>query len=128
MLDDASLASYVRAISAGAIGAVPRDATPADVRETFTAAVAGRSILPTDVVRALASTSTEVTANEPVRPTPREAAWLQDLARGVSVARLADRAGYSERMMFRRLRELYARLGASGRTDALIRARDNGWI
>jgi DNA-binding NarL/FixJ family response regulator len=31
-------------------------------------------------------------------------------------------------MMFRLLRDLYTRLGASNRTEALMRARDRGWI
>lgn len=60
--------------------------------------------------------------------TLREIDWLQQLARGITVADLAERAGYSERMMFRLLRTLYAELHASHRTEALIRARDRGWV
>jgi hypothetical protein len=44
------------------------------------------------------------------------------------VARLAATVGYSERMMFRLLADLYARLGADNRTRALMRARDEGWL
>jgi len=42
-----------------------------------------------------------------------EAEWLDALARGATVVSLADDYGYSERVMFRRLRDLYERLGAS---------------
>jgi DNA-binding NarL/FixJ family response regulator len=48
--------------------------------------------------------------------------WLQALASGETVAELSLRLGYSEREMYRRLRRLYSRIGATGRTDALLRA------
>jgi DNA-binding CsgD family transcriptional regulator len=44
------------------------------------------------------------------------------------VVRLADRAGYSERAMFRLLRQLYLRIGARNRTEALMRAHERGWL
>jgi DNA-binding CsgD family transcriptional regulator len=45
-----------------------------------------------------------------------------------TVRQLADRAGYSERMMFRLLRDLYDRLRVKGRTEALMLARERGWL
>jgi DNA-binding NarL/FixJ family response regulator len=126
VLDDASVAGYVRALSAGAAGAVPRDASPAVIRAAFEAAVNGDTLLPIEVVRALAA---QPQSPQPAgEPSTREIGWLRDLAQGLSVARLANRAGYSERMMFRLLRDLYTKLGAANRTEALIRARDRGWV
>lgn len=57
-----------------------------------------------------------------------EISWIRQLTQGLAVARLAERAGYSERMMFRLLRDLYQRWGVANRTEAIIHARDNGWL
>jgi DNA-binding NarL/FixJ family response regulator len=54
--------------------------------------------------------------------------WLRALAAGRTVAQLADQAGYSERAMFRLLRLLYQDMGVGGRVEALLRARDEGWL
>jgi DNA-binding CsgD family transcriptional regulator len=51
-----------------------------------------------------------------------EVTWLRSLAAGETVAELSLRLGYSERELYRRLRRLYSKMGASGRTDALLRA------
>jgi DNA-binding NarL/FixJ family response regulator len=129
LLSDPSVASYVRALSAGATAVVRRDGSPNAVREAFEAALAGKVILPAAVVRALASTGGHAEqAPESPTPTTLEADWLRQLAQGTTVARLAEQAGYSERMMFRLLRDLYRKLGGTNRTDALMRARDQGWI
>ena len=52
----------------------------------------------------------------------RQAEWLRSLSQGMTVDELADRAGYSERAMYRQLRRLYERLGAANRTEALLQA------
>lgn len=57
-----------------------------------------------------------------------EADWLTDLAAGATVVRLADDYGYSERAMFRRLHDLYTRLGVTNRTEALVTAQRLGLI
>jgi DNA-binding CsgD family transcriptional regulator len=41
---------------------------------------------------------------------------------------VANLAGYSERAMFRLLRGLYARIGVRNRTEALMRAKERGWL
>ena len=59
-------------------------------------------------------------------PSPREIEWLQQLAKGIPVAQLADRAGYSERAMYRLLRGLYTKTGredSNGGADARAGAR-----
>jgi DNA-binding NarL/FixJ family response regulator len=127
ILDEASTANYVRAISAGAAGATPRTVSMAELRMVFQAAVEGSTLLPTDVVQALAGRGA-VTTSVTDHPSSREIGWLRDLANGVSVGRIAEGAGYSERMMFRLLRDLYARLGARNRTEALMLARERDWI
>jgi DNA-binding NarL/FixJ family response regulator len=129
VLDDPTTAAYLRAFHAGAASAVPRDAEPDALRAVFDAVANGRSLVPTDVLRALATEAQDGPRPDASRtPTRQEMEWLRHLSRGVSVSRLASQVGYSERMMFRLLRDLYTRLGVGNRTEALIRARDEGWL
>jgi DNA-binding NarL/FixJ family response regulator len=127
VLDDVSVPAYLRALSGGAAVALPRDASPERLRQVFEQAVRGMSLLPVDVVQALAGSGgrSEETSDG---PTSRELVWLRELAKGTTVARLAERSGYSERAMFRLLHGLYRRMGVGNRTEALIRAHDQGWL
>jgi DNA-binding NarL/FixJ family response regulator len=119
------MAGAVRAVTAGAIGVLPRDASVEETRAALTALVDGRVTLPLDVLRGLRGTATP----EPgAALTAREIGWLRDLAQGATVARIASDAGYSERMMFRLLRDVYTRLGAESRAEALMAARDRGLV
>nr|BFE73959.1 hypothetical protein GCM10020092_072600 [Actinoplanes digitatis] len=127
-LEAPSTALYVRAVLAGAAATMRRDATPEDIREVFAAAASGRSLLPTEVVRELSGTPGARTPADPAPPPEREIDWLRQLAGGDSVRAVADRASYSERMMFRLLRDLYTRLGTANRTEALIHAQGKGWL
>jgi DNA-binding NarL/FixJ family response regulator len=127
VLTDISTTTWVRAILSGAAAAVPRDAPPETMRRVFEAALEGESLLPFDVVRALASVR-EPVAGDQERLAPREIEWLRALAEGATVAQLAEQAGYSERAMFRLLRDLYARMRVKTRTEALMRANERGWL
>jgi DNA-binding NarL/FixJ family response regulator len=126
VLADATEEAYVRAILSGAVVAVPRDASPAVVRRMVEEAVNGTSLLPTRVVRALIPAREDHSREAPVEAAGLE--WLKALARGTTVAQLAERNGYSERAMFRLLRALYERMGVKGRTEALMLANRRGWL
>jgi DNA-binding NarL/FixJ family response regulator len=127
LLDDVNVTSHVRALTAGAVCAIARDALPDVVREVLEAAVHGRTLVPIEVLRAL--TSPEKVSSPPSDvPAPREIEWLQELARGSTVAQLADRSGYSERAMFRLLRELYTSMRVKNRIEALMEAHARGWV
>lgn len=126
VLNDPSVTNHVRALRAGAACAVPRDAASETMREAVEAAVSGKVVVPTAVLQAL--TLREETPADAGSPSTREIEWLQQLAGGSSVAQLASQAGYSERAMFRLLRGLYAKIGVKNRTQALIHARDRGWL
>jgi DNA-binding NarL/FixJ family response regulator len=129
VLPETSVQTCVRALSAGAVGILARNASPPLMKEVFAAAVGGRSIVPTAVLRALADSAPQrAETGEDHLPSTAEQDWLRQLARGGSVAHLAAAVGYSERMMFRLLRELYTKIGAGNRTEALIKARDAGWL
>ncbi|MGR6917256.1 LuxR C-terminal-related transcriptional regulator [[Actinomadura] parvosata] len=126
VLDPADEETYVKALSAGAAGAVPRGARPEAVRQVFEAAVRGTSLLPVEVVRALVA---RVAGGRPTGgPSGREIDWLRRLAQGVTVSQLADEVGYSERAMFRQLSDLYAKLHVRNRMEALMYGRERGWL
>jgi DNA-binding NarL/FixJ family response regulator len=126
VIENGDLALSVRALGSGAVGVMAREADFETVRDVLAAAISGRSVLPVEVVRALTATGH---VQRPDRiPPETEISWIRQLMQGLTVARLAERAGYSERMMFRLLRDLYQRWGVANRTEAIIHARDNGWL
>jgi DNA-binding NarL/FixJ family response regulator len=127
VLDDPAVPTAVRAVEAGAAAVVHWDASPETFRRAVEAAIEGRSLLPTEVLQALAMPVTRA-PEPPAGPSNREVEWLRVLASGATVAQLANRMGYSERAMFRLLRQLYVRLGVRNRTEALIRAHERGWL
>jgi DNA-binding NarL/FixJ family response regulator len=128
VLDRPEPAAYVRALKSGAVAAISRDASPAALCAVLDAAADGKSVIPTDALRALTRPEGEAAASADRPPSADELSWLRQLARGDTVADVAGRSGYSERMMFRLLRDLYARLGKRNRTAALIHAQEQGWL
>jgi DNA-binding NarL/FixJ family response regulator len=140
LVSDATPETYIRALTGGAVGVVPRAGTPEALRAAFSSLANGQTVLPVGVigqligkrfwpVQAPASEGPHSANPTPLwEPSPRERDWLRQLAIGTTVAQLAHTAGYSERMMFRLLRSLYARMATSNRTEALMLARDRGWI
>jgi DNA-binding NarL/FixJ family response regulator len=126
VLSDVSVQSYVKAIITGAAAAVPRDASPEAVRRVFEEVVEGFSVLPVEVVQALAAPHRRIETGSV--PAARELDWLRELAGGATVAQLAKNSGYSERAMFRLLRDLYQRMDVGTRTEALILAQQRGWL
>jgi DNA-binding NarL/FixJ family response regulator len=126
VIENGDVALSVRALTSGAVGVMAREADTETIRGVLSAVAAGRSLLPVDVVRALTAPQRRPRAEHV--PTETEISWIRLLARGFTVARLAQHAGYSERMMFRVLRALYERWGVANRTEAIVHARGNGWI
>lgn len=127
LLPEATAAQYAHALGHGAASAAAWDADPGDIVATLDQALRGWARLPSAVAAALA-------AEWPGAHLPRpeisedEASWLIDLAAGHTVSRIADQTGYSERAMFRRLHELYTRLGVSGRAEAIVVAERLGLL
>jgi DNA-binding NarL/FixJ family response regulator len=117
---------HVKAVKAGATAAVGRMATPEEVLGVFNAAIRGVSMLPAEAVRALAAP--KVPQDVTTQLTPREIEWLRALSQGRTVAQLADNVGYSERAMYRLLRDMYRRMHAANRTEAVLRASRAGWL
>lgn len=113
-------ADFHGALRAGAHAGVLWDSKPDDIVAVLRAAIAGQTLLPTPIVRSLAESSIE----RPERGTLRddEVRWLRAIARGTSVVRLARNEGYSQREIFRRLADLYARMGVRNRHEAVALA------
>ena len=109
-------------------GAIPADwdGDPERIIEAAAAAIHRDLLISLESVRTLMP-ATGAHGHDPAITT-EEAAWLVSLSRGTTVVRLADDAGYSERAMFRRLADLYTRLGARGRTEALLAAERLGLL
>jgi DNA-binding NarL/FixJ family response regulator len=127
MLEETDIPMVTRAVAAGVAAVVPRDASPDTMRRALEAAIEGRILLPTNVVKTLASPA-EPSHDQREGLSDREVEWLRALASGLTVGQLANQTGYSERAMFRLLRQLYARFGVSNRTEALIRAQEQGLL
>lgn len=117
----------LRAVRAGATSVMPRTAEPEILVRTVEATASGQAVLPVDVLTALAGRSSSIAVG-PHRPPTGQLLWLGQLAAGCTVAELAGRAGYSERAMFRILRSLYREMGVESRLEAIMRARDFGWL
>jgi DNA-binding NarL/FixJ family response regulator len=113
--------TMAHALHHGAVSAVEWRAYTARIVEVAEAAARGDALLPCETAQALPAAGGDPHAERPFVD-EEEAEWLDALARGATVVGLADDYGYSERVMFRRLRDLYERLGASNRSEALINA------
>lgn len=127
LLPDSGAAAHAHALGHGAVAAAPWDADPTEIVATVEAALAGWTRLPPAIAADLASEWPG--AHEP-RPdlSDDELEWLTDLAGGRTVISIADEFGYSERVMFRRLHELYERLGVTSRTEAIVAAERLGLL
>ncbi|MET8202403.1 DNA-binding response regulator [Micromonospora taraxaci] len=126
LLEDTAVAASVRAVKSGAVSVLPRRATPEALCRCIDAVVDGIAMLPTDVVTTLAAEAREHGTVVPV--SLAKIGWLRALASGTTVSQLAVHAGYSERAMYRLLRDLYQDLGVGNRVEALILAHGRGWL
>ncbi|SCG40260.1 helix-turn-helix domain-containing protein [Micromonospora coxensis] len=126
LLRSSEARDYQAALTSGARAACAWDTSPQDLAMVVTAAVAGRTVLPTGIVERLVGLMQEA----PPEPTvsAEDLRWLQLLARGGSVTELSTIAGYSPREVFRRLRQLYQRMGVSNRQQAIALAGTWGLV
>jgi DNA-binding NarL/FixJ family response regulator len=125
VLADADADSFAVALRAGAVGVLPRNCSSRQLRHVVSAALRGRVQLPIAVLLHLLDVG-----QAPVEPQPNDAdrALIAALASGMTVARLAEQEGYSERAMFRHLKQLYTRFGVLGRHELLETAHRRGWL
>lgn len=124
LLGEGSAQAYTDALRAGATGAFTTDAELEQVVRVVRSAALGQTLLPLGVARSLSRRR----SGSPPPLQPHERAYLRRLADGGTVASLARSAGWSEREMYRLLSGVYARLGATNRTEALLLAERWGLL
>jgi DNA-binding NarL/FixJ family response regulator len=119
ILDAFEVKTVQASLRAGATGAIDVRASAEAVSLAVRGALAHCTVLPTRMTLGMADGQWRA---RPSSIADDELGWLRALMAGETVAQLGRRVGYSEREMYRRLRRLYARMGVSGRAEALVRA------
>lgn len=127
VLEPVSVPAGLSALRAGASGLLPRSAKPGQVSRMVDALVEGQSVVPSDVLAALAGGAEEPQMREGGLTTS-QLSWLRRLASGATVAELARDVGYSERAMYRLLGTLYRDMGVRGRMQAVVEAQRRGLL
>lgn len=120
LLVDPTPDRHAEALRCGAHGAVAWEAAPETILAVVNAALDDRTLLPTSVARAISVSGPALYDKEWV--TDDEVGWLKLLAGGATVQQVAERAGYSERALYRMLHGLYGRMRVSNRTEAILQA------
>ncbi len=114
--------AWWRAMVAGASAVADRDERPEAIVTVLGHAMEASVLMPSSAVRWLMDRAAIPTATT-AQVSREEAEWLRFLADGRTVADLADEVGFSERTMFRRLYEIYGRIGARNRIEAVVAAQ-----
>jgi DNA-binding NarL/FixJ family response regulator len=113
---------YVRgALEAGAAGYLRKTAPGRELIEAIRAVASGMTVLQSDLPARLLAWSHR-TDGGPVALTDRELAVLNLLAAGLHNKAVAARLGISPRTVERHCDNIYAKLGVSSRTEAVVRA------
>lgn len=122
------------AIEAGASGYLLKDADSLDLAEAITDVMAGRSPISSSIARVLVRRLSDRPApagpeDEP-RPhlTPRETDILWGIAKGFTYGELAERLGISNQTVPVHIRNIYRKLQASNRSEAVYEATRLGLI
>jgi DNA-binding NarL/FixJ family response regulator len=111
-------ADIVRAVDAGAMGYLLKDATPDEIFAAIRGAVQGRSVMSAPV----ASRLFQQLRNPDEVLTPREAELLSLLTEGLSNRELGQRLFISEATVKTHLAHIYAKLGVETRAAAIATA------
>jgi DNA-binding NarL/FixJ family response regulator len=120
--DNAALVRTLRRL--GVEGYLLKSAAPHELVGAIRDVHHGRVVFDASARQALGS----ATGDESLRPTRKEREVLQALARGLKNRELADELHLSVNTVEYHLRNLFAKLGASSRADALMRAQRLGWL
>ena len=113
---------YVRgALEAGAAGYLRKTAPGRELVEAVRAVASGATVLQSDLPARLLAWS-HPTDGGPIALTDRELAVLNLLAVGLHNNEVAARLGISPRTVERHCENIYAKLGVSSRTEAVVRA------
>jgi len=126
-----SAAHVDRALSLGASGYVLKSARPEEIIAAAEAAMAGGAYIQPSLARPLLKRHlvlTHQTGPASTQVSPRQHELLRALALGLGNKVIAHRLGIAEETVKGYLKELYPRIGASGRTAAVAWALRNNLI
>ena len=121
---------YVLAVlQAGANGYVLKTASPADLIKAVRDVNDGKSVLDPSVTQKLLSQLSHSRETSPVEAlTSRELEVLELVAKGFTNKAIGVQLGISDRTVQGHLAHIFAKLQASSRTEAVMRAVSLGWI
>ena len=135
MLTTFGLDSYVfDALRAGASGFMLKDAPPEEIVAAVRIVASGEALLAPAITRAVVEEFVRRPATEPAPPlaveelTPREGEVLDLLARGLSNKEIASALSVSEHTAKFHVNSILGKLGAQGRTEAVVRAAKLGLV
>jgi two-component system, NarL family, response regulator YdfI len=131
LVDDVSRSELVRAIQVGVRGILRRDAQPAEIFAAIEAAAAGLTVFGPDefdlLVPVLHST-TRVHGTTIELLTTRETEILALMSQGLANKQISDRLAISEHTVKFHVSSILAKLGASSRTEAVMKGLGNGLV
>jgi two-component system, NarL family, response regulator YdfI len=117
--EEARGAWTAEALRAGARAVLPREVTSAELTAAVEAAAAGLIVLHPETAEALVPPSRPGPARERQALTPREVEVLRMLAEGLGNKEIAGRLEISEHTVKFHLGSIFAKLGATSRTEAV---------
>jgi DNA-binding NarL/FixJ family response regulator len=117
-----------QALRAGARGYLVKGAPQGEIVEAIRGVHAGRAVIGATTARQLGSVFAATTANDPFPDlTPREQDVLAALARGATTSQIAHRLDLSDKTVRNHLSNIFTKLCVTDRTQAVIKARENGF-
>jgi len=132
LADDTGGGWVAEALRAGVRGALPREATAAEIVAAVASAAAGLVALSPDLVEAILPALSSAPRALPPAPiqalTPREIEVLGMLAEGLGNKIIARRLGISEHTIKFHVGSIFSKLNASSRTEAVTLGARQGLI
>lgn len=122
-----SVEAFVHALALGCDGVIHEDTTAEIVVSVLEAAARGEVVLPTEAAQSMARKVAQ-TATTTTPLTTDEIEILQELSSGTTVVMLAERIGWSERTMRRRVHSICLKLGVTNRSQAIVAAARAGIV
>jgi DNA-binding NarL/FixJ family response regulator len=114
----------LRALDAGAVGYLLKDAEPAELARGIAAAARGESPLDPRAARTILTVRSESGPREALSDREREVLTL--LAQGMANKEIARQLGISEKTVKAHLTSVFRQLGVTDRTQAALWARQHG--
>lgn len=121
--------TVLAAIEAGAVGYLLKDADSLELIESIQELRAGRSPISSTIARVLVR---RMSAPAPASPgpelTPRETEIIKGIAKGFTYAELAEWLGISRHTVPVHIKNIYRKLAANNRSEAVYEAQKRGLI